>query len=63
MIHTIWSGWARKTKQEQNKTNNSMLRYAILTQFDLKMKAERGEIVQHSCFIQTEKKHGPVAIL
>ena len=54
MIHTIWSVWARKTKQEQNKQL-----YALLRRTDAvrsRMKAERGEIVQHSCFIQTEKK-------
>ena len=49
MIHMIWSGWARKTKQL----------YASLHHTDAvrsRMKAEWGQIVQPSCFIQTEKK-------
>ena len=54
MIHTIWSGWARKKKQEQNKQLYTLLRRTDAVRS--RMKAERGKIVQHSCFIQTEKK-------
>ena len=49
-------GRGGREKQNKKKTNNCMLCYAILTQFDLEWKRRGGELVQHSCFIQTEKK-------
>ena len=52
IMHTIWSGWARKTKQTTTEL------YASLHHIDAvwsRAKVE-GKIVHHSCFIQTEMK-------
>jgi len=55
-IHTIWSGRAKKTKQQNKTNNNYMLRCTILSQFDLEWKRSGEKLVQLSCFIQTAKK-------
>ena len=45
-----------KTKTKQNKQQLYASLRHIFDAARSKMKAERGEIVQHICFIQTEKK-------